>query len=207
MQDHQLPGLCMVVTDTAWIYASRDFNREGGPHLTLEFGDTEVLHLSPMMRPSRSAPTSPSSSRAPSLHGSPRLSNRRLSVGSITPSMAGSYDADSMRLSVRRSNTVTPLTLTHSRVTSTQFAGAPRNRPRSRSRSRSPSWSPLPLPFPSRSRSPSPSRSLYNFHPQSSTHDVVPNPQDTSDGYRRGDFLGEILISPPSRSQTLELSR
>ncbi len=188
------------------IYASRDFNSAGEPHLPLGPGNAEVLHLSPMTGQSQSTPQSPASSLAPSSPGSPRRSDRPLPVGS-TPSITGSHNADSIhgtrQLTIRHLNT--PLTVTHSRVTSTQFAGAP-------SRSRSPSL------FSSRSRSPSPSPSPSpSLHPrpllQSSTQEnsgstqtsnVVPISQDTPEGSRQSSF--DIRVSPPSRSQTLELN-
>src|SRR6266702_7135216 len=180
------------------IYASRDFNRAGEPHLPLGPSNAEVLHLSPMTGQSQSTPQSPASSLAPSLPGSPQRSDRRLSAGSAH-SIASSHNADSIhstrKLTIRHLNT--PLTLTHSRVTSTQFAGAPP------SRSRSPS----PFPFPSRSPSPSPSQYPHPL-PQSSAQessgtqipDVVQIPQDTPEGSRRSSI--DINISPPSRSQS-----
>ena len=196
------PGASGVCEGYSAIYASRDFNNAGEPHLPLGPGNAEVLHLSPIVWQSQSVPHSPSTSRAPSLHGSPRRSDRQLSVGS-TPSQNADGIHGGRQLTIRHLNT--PLTLTHSRVTSTQFAGAP-------SRSRSPSL------FSSRSRSPSPSPSPSpSLHPrpllQSSTQEnsgstqtsnVVPISQDTPEGSRQSSF--DIRVSPPSRSQTLELN-
>ena len=204
-----IPRTSGVCEGYSTIYASRDFNGVGEPHLPLGSGNAEVLPLSPIMGQSQSAPQSPASSLAPSLPGSPQRSDRRLSAGSAH-SIASSHNADSIhgtrQLTIRHTNT--PLTLTHSRVTSTQFAGAPPSRSRSSS--------PFPFSFPSRSRSPSPSPSPSPYPhplPQSSTQegsgstqipDVVPIPQDTPEGSRRSSF--DIRVSPPSRSQTLELN-
>ncbi len=179
------PGASGVCEGYSAIYASRDFNNAGEPHLPLGPGNAEVLHLSPIVWQSQSVPHSPSSSRAPSLHGSPRRSDRQLSVGS-TPSIADSIHS-ATQLPIRRLNT--PLTLTHSRVTSTQFAGAPRP-----DRSRSPSPSPFPHspPF------------LQSSTLESSGNTqilgVSPIPQDTSEGSRRSSI--DINVSPPSRSQS-----
>ncbi|KAH9066348.1 hypothetical protein EDB87DRAFT_710442 [Lactarius vividus] len=158
------------------IYASRDFNRAGEPHSQLGPGNPEGLRLSPMTA-SQSLPQSPASSRASSLHGSPRPSDRQLSVGS-NASIADSIHSGA-HLPIRRLNN--PLTLTHSRATSTQFAGAPRP---DRSRPSSPSLFPRhpPLPQTSTLASPSDTQIL----------------RDTSEGSRRSSI--DINISPPSRS-------
>ncbi|KAH9066225.1 hypothetical protein EDB87DRAFT_697661 [Lactarius vividus] len=149
------PGALGVCEGYGVFDASHDFNRAGEPHLAGR------LLLGPIMEQLQSPLVSPSSSHAPSLDGSPRLSNRRFSVRSITPSITGSYNTDNIQSPIRRcSNTVTPLTLTNSRVTLTQFAGT-------RPRSRSPSAS-----FPSRSRPPSPSPIPFQFLPQSSTQEI-----------------------------------
>ncbi len=176
------PGASGVCEGYSAIYASRDFNSAGEPHLPLGPGNAEVLHLSPIMGQSQSAPQSPASSRASSLHGSPRRSVRRLSVDS-TPSIADSTHS-ATQLPIRRLNT--PLTLTHSRVTSTQFAGAPRT-----GRFRSPSPSPFPHP------SPFPQSSTLESSGSTQMPDVSPIPQDTSEGSRRSSF--DIYIPPPSR--------
>ncbi|KAH9071032.1 hypothetical protein EDB83DRAFT_309372 [Lactarius deliciosus] len=152
---------------------------------------------------SQSVPPSPYPSHTPSLHGSLRRSDRRLSASSNTPSITSSYIANDVR------RVPTPLTLTHARVTSTHFAGAPPDRPRSWSRSRSPSQPQSPLP----SLSPLPNL-LPPLHLQSlpessiqesssNTHimNVVPISQDTSEGYLRHD----IMIFPPPRSQSIDL--
>ncbi|KAH9071193.1 hypothetical protein EDB83DRAFT_321597 [Lactarius deliciosus] len=154
------------------IYASRDFNRAGEPHSQLGPSNAEVLHLNPMMA-SQSLPQSPASSRASSLHGSPRPSDRQLSVGS-NASIADSIHSGA-QLPIRRLNN--PLTLTHSRATATQFAGAPRP-----DRSRPPSPSPF-RPLPQSTTLPSPGGAQL--------------PRDTSDGSRRSSI--DINISPPSR--------
>lgn len=204
------PGRCEGYST---IYASRHFNRASEPRLPLGSGSAEALPLSPIVWQSRSAPHSPASSISLSLPGSPRRSNSRLSRGSAS-SIASSHNADSIhstrQLTILHVNT--PLTSTHSRVTSTQFAGVPPGR------SRPPSPIPLPLPvsFPSPTSSPLPSPSpSQHTHllPQSSTPEssgstqisnVVPNSQATSEGSRPSSF--DIRISPPSRSQTLELN-
>jgi hypothetical protein len=195
------------------IYASRHSNRASEPRLPLGSGSAEALPLSPIVWQSQSASHSPASSISLSLPGSPQRSNRRLSGGSAS-SIASSHNADSIhstrQLTILHVNT--PLTSTHSRVTSTQFAGVPPGR------SRSPSPIPIPLPvsFPSPISSPlpSPSPSLQTHPlPQSSTPEssgstqisnVVPNSQATSEGSRPSSF--DIRVSPPSRSQTLETS-
>ena len=198
------PGGCEVYSA---ICASRDFNRAGELGLTLGPGNAEVLPLSPIAGQPQSAPHSPASSLASSLPGSPQPFDRQLPDGSTT-SIPRSHNAD-IQLPIRYLNT--PLTLTHSRTTSTQFAGAP---PRSRTPSPSPQSLPLPqsgtlespAASPGRSRSPSPS--LYQFpqpHPLPQPNlppDVVPNANNTSEGYRQPG----IMISPPSRSQTEDLS-
>jgi hypothetical protein len=202
------------------IHASRDSNRAGEPHFSLGPGSADVLPLSPIAgqwQSAQSAPHSPAPSASSSLPGSPRRSGRRLSSGS-TPSIASSKNADSVRgtrpLTIRHMNT--PLTLTHSRVTSTQFAGVPPARPRSPSPIQipltvafpSPSQSPLPSSSPSPSPSPSPhSHPLpLSSTPESSGSTQISNviPQTISGGSHPSSF--DIRVSPPSRSQTLELN-
>ncbi|KAH8989157.1 hypothetical protein EDB86DRAFT_3081157 [Lactarius hatsudake] len=123
---------------------------------------------------SQSSPQSPASSRASSLHGSPRPSDRQLSVGS-SASIADSIHSGA-QLSIRRLNN--PLTLTHSRATSTQFAGAPRP-----DRSRPPSPSSFPHPPP-----------LFQSSPLANP-DGTQLMRDTSEGSSIN-----INVSPPSRS-------
>jgi hypothetical protein len=195
------------------IHASRHFNGAGEPRFSLGPGSADVLPLSPIagQSQSQSAPHSPASSASLSSPGSPRRSNRRLSRGS-TPPIAGSPNAVSIHsprpLNILHLNT--PLTLTHSRVTSAQFAGVPPTRPRSPS----PIQIPLTVSFPSPSRSPlsspSPSPSLPSHPlpqpstPESSSSTQISNviPQATSERSRRSSFA--IRVSPPSRTQTLE---
>ncbi|KAH9168453.1 hypothetical protein EDB89DRAFT_2231812 [Lactarius sanguifluus] len=161
------------------IHASRDFNRGSEPPLPLEPGDAEVLQLSPMMEESQSVSHIPASSRAPSLHGSPRPSNRQLSAGGAHSIAESVHSAT--QLPTRRLNN--PFTLTHSRATSTQSAGAPRP---DRSRSPSPFSHPLPpLESPGDTQTP----------------DLSPIPRGTS---MRSHHSIDIGISPPSRSQTIE---
>ena len=199
------------------ICASRDPNRSGEPHIRSE--STEVLHLAPIAERSQSAPHSPASSFGHSFLDPPN----RWHPDRDFPGGSSSYiaNADDIQLP-HIPHLSAPLTFTHSRVTSTQFAGAPR-------RSRSPS--PMPHPqahtfppsttldstavtlTPVHSRSPSPLRpsSPLPFPPHpfpqprvldssGSTQipDVVPIPHDTEEGYPRPD----IRVSPPSRSQT-----
>jgi hypothetical protein len=123
------------------IYASRDRGRDPSrssePHLPSESGSTRALHLSSgsQCRAVTSAPRSPVSSieiEPPSSPGSPHLSDRPFPGGS-TPSIA---NTDDIQLPYTIPRLDAPLTLTHSRITSAQFAGT------RRSRSRSPS--PLP---------------------------------------------------------------
>lgn len=213
--DHAGPsfaGTSDVYKGYSTIHASRDFNRAGEPHFSVRPGSADVLPLSPVAGQwrSQSRPHSPASSTSLSLSGSPRRSDRPLSRSS-TRSIASSQNADSPRpLTIRHLNT--PLTLTHSRVTSTQFAGVLPNRPRS------PSPMPIPLtvsfpspsqpPFPSRSSPPPPSPHSHPLPqtstPESSGSTQVSNviPQASSEGSCPSSFA--IRVSPPSRSLTLE---
>ena len=206
------PGASGVCEGYSAIYASRNFSRTGEPPSPLGPGNAEPegLSPSPTIGWPQSAPHNPStSSLASSLSVSRQRSDRQLSGGS-TPSVSSSHNADSVRsrtrqLIIRPVNT--PLTLTHSRVTSTQFTGA-------RSRSPSPRLFPTPIKFPSSSlsRSPSPSSPLHTLPLPLSTiqnssigmrnSDVVQD-ASSSEGSRRSSF--DIRVSPPSRSQTLEL--
>jgi hypothetical protein len=201
------PGASGVCEGYSTIYASWDFNRTGEPHLPLGPGNAEALPLGPTIGRPQSASRSPTtSSLASSLPGSPRRSDRQLS-GSRTPSITSSHNADSVhsrtrQLTIRHLNT--PLTLTHSRVTSTRFAGAPPSRPPSPS----PAIFPTPILFP-RSRSPSPSPSprphplpLSTILDSSVSTRISDVAQDTSEGSHPSSF--DIRVSPPSRSQTLE---
>ena len=185
------------------IHASQHFNRASEPHF--EPNNAEVLHLGPIVGQSQSTPHSPASSLAPSLPSS----DRYIPVSS-TSSIA---NADNIQLPpIPHLNT--PLTLTHSRATSTQFAGAPH-----RSRSRSPfplshslpqsSTLESPAASPDHSRSPSPllfSQPLPLPQPNvldSSGSTQIPDvtvPHGSSERYRRP----AIKISPPSRTQTTE---
>ncbi|KAH9020476.1 hypothetical protein EDB85DRAFT_1896190 [Lactarius pseudohatsudake] len=190
-----VPGGCEGYST---IYASWDPNRAGESHIP----------IGPMGRP-QSALQSPALSLR-SLPGSPQRSDRRLSTGS-TPPVAGSHSTDSInggrQSTIRHLNT--PLMLTHSRVTSTQFAGAPPSRSRSPSPSLLP---PLSFPSPSTPPSPSPSPTLHS-HPlplsdiQESSgsariSDVMPILQDPLEGSHQPSV--DIRVSPPSRSRTLE---
>lgn len=201
------PGASSVCEGYSAIHASLDFNGASEPVLPSGPGNTEGFPLSPTIGRPQSAPRSSTPSFASSLHGSPQRSDRRLSGGStlsITSShIANSVHSRTRQLTIRHVNT--PLTLTHSRVTSRQFAGA-----LSRSRSPSPILFPTPhlFPSPSLSRSSSPSTSLPPHPLPLST--IPDNPvstrisdvvQDTPEGSRRSSF--DITIFPPSRSQTL----
>ncbi|KAH9005402.1 hypothetical protein EDB86DRAFT_1440981 [Lactarius hatsudake] len=126
-----------------------------------------------------------------------------------SPSFTNPHNADHIHSAVpfiiHHDNS--PLTTTqHSRVTSTQFAGAHLGRP-PRTPSPSPSL-PFPFPIPSRYRSPpSPSPALYPQHlpPQFSTQESsgdtritdVPILQDDQSSLR-------IIVSPPSGSQSTQ---
>jgi hypothetical protein len=205
------------------IHASRDPNRSSETHLPLEPGSTRVLHLlvGPGMEQSQIAPHSPVSSIEPPSPGSTHLSDRHSPRGS-TSSITNPNEMPLPHIP-HLSN---PLTLTHSRITSAQFAGAPR---RSRPQSRPPSpllppshplpqttpvGTPAASPGPSRSPSPLPSPLLLSKPvplPQSSVHcvlggpgstqipDVGP-PHDSPEGYRQSSIT--IFREPPSRSQT-----
>jgi hypothetical protein len=109
--------------------AVKDSDQSGGPQLPLGPGKGEVLYLAPIMGRSKSAPAS-ESSLGPSSPGSPHHSDRDFSVGSTSHIV----NPDDIQLP-HVPHLSAPLTFTHSRITSTHFAGAPR-------RSRSPS--PLP---------------------------------------------------------------
>ncbi|KAH9161328.1 hypothetical protein EDB89DRAFT_2235156 [Lactarius sanguifluus] len=182
-----------------------------------------------MKAQSQSAPHSPASTHARSLHGSPQLSDRQLSAGSA-PSIADSHYAESIPPPIHYLNT--PLTLMHSRETSTQFGAPSPGRPRSRTtflqsstlaslaaspdHSRPPSLLEYPNPQPHtlpqssipetfavspvHSRPPSP---LVYPYPQ-----LHPLPRSSSlDSTQIPDTESEheIRVHPPSRSQTVEL--
>ena len=167
------------------ICASRDPNRSSEPHLPLEFGGTEVWPLGPIVGQSQtqSAPDSPVSSIEPPSLGSTHLSNRYFFEGGLYPI----DNPDDMPPTHTIPHLNAPLTLTHSRITSTQFAGAPR-----RSRSQSPTPYPLPQPVPL---------------PQSSspggTQMLMPDMEPAHDTTERHHRL-DIMVYPPSRSQTAE---
>jgi hypothetical protein len=147
------------------IHTSQDPNRSSETPLPLEPRRTRVLHLlvGPGVEQSQFVPHSPVSSIEPPSPSSTHLSDRH-SPGGSTPSIANPNEMPLPHIP-RLTN---PLTLTHSRITSTQFAGAPR---RSRPQSQPPSpllhshplpqtvpvRSPTASPGPSRSPSPSPS--------------------------------------------------
>jgi hypothetical protein len=206
----QASGVCEGYST---IYASRDRgrdpNRSSGPRLPSESGSTRALRLTvgSGAGQSLSAPHSPVSvssieieSPSPSsLHPSDRPF-----PGSSTPSIA---NLDDIPIPHHIPRLGAPLTLTHSRITSAQFAGA------RRSRSRSPS----PLPrrhrhgddFPQsatlesdvpsgHSRPPSP------FRPPSPL--LFPEPHrslelpvlDSSGGIQ----IPDVVVSPPSAPET-----
>ena len=110
-----------------------------------------------------------------------------------------------------------PLTMTHSRSTSTQFAGAPRqsrSQSRSRSRSRFPQLPQLntqqiPAASPNHSQPPSPSPSQVSSpRPLTFPEPSVPDsPSSTDVPYGEGSRPPSINILPPSRSQTAEFSQ
>ena len=205
------------------IRASRDHNISNEPPLQSESGSTRGLHIfvGPGAEQSQSVPHtgSPISSIAPSLR-STHLSDRHYHGGS--PSPIANPDDIPLPHNIPRLNA--PLTLTHSRITSTQFAGAPRrSRPQSRPPSPQPYSHPLPQPTPvgspaaslrpSLSPSPSPSQSPLPLpqpvpSPQSSVMGSpgsfqmpmpdVESAHDTSEGSYR------IAVETPSRSQTME---
>jgi hypothetical protein len=219
------PGASGVCKGYSTIYAIRDPNRPSEPQLPLESRSTSELPVSPGAGQSQSAshtgsPVSESSIGPPS-PSSTHHPNRHFLGGGASP-MA---NPDDIPLPHTIPHLTAPLTLTHSRVTSTQFAGAPR---RSRPQSRPPSpllsshpspqptpvGSPAASPRPSRSPSPLPSPSLLSQPlplPQSSVPDgpgstqmPVPDVEptyDTSEGYHR---RPDIMIYPPSRSPTTE---
>ena len=176
------------------IYASRDPNRSSEPHLPLGSGSTEVWPLGPIVGQSQSTPHSSLSSIASSL-SSTHLSDGYYHGGS--PSPIG--NPDDINVDIPWPHIIprldAPLTLTHSRITSTQFAGAPRrSRPQSRPPSPlpySPSPPPQPVPSPQSSVPDSPSSFQMPMPDVESTH-------DPSEGSYR------ISVHPPSRSQTTE---
>ena len=219
-QRPSIAGASGVREGYSTICTSRDFSRAGEPQLPLGPGSAEALPLSPIGGQSQSAPRSPTSSYSFPSPGSPRRSNKRLSRSSAH-SIASSHNADIVHsprpLTIIPFNT--PLTLTHSRVTSTQFAGILPSRPRSPSPKPTPLSFSFPPPSPSQppSRSPSqppsrsPSPSLYSHPlpqlsaPESSSGSTQIShviSQATEEGSRPSSF--DIRVSPPSRSQTLE---
>ncbi|KAF8274371.1 hypothetical protein EI94DRAFT_679489 [Lactarius quietus] len=207
------PGASGACEGYSTVHTSRDPNRS---RLPLGSGSEEFFQLAQFAGPSQSEPRSPASSLGPSLPGSPHHSESHLPGGSTS----------SIQLPhIHHLNS--PLTLTHSRATSMQFAGA-RRRSRSQSRSRSPSLSRFPhshsLPPSSISESPAaspgPSRpptrppSPITFPephlmPQPSVlessgsiqfRNVAPISHDTSEENPGP----SIKISPPSRSQGVD---
>ena len=189
------------------IYASRDPNRSGELHI--RSGSTEVLHLAPIVGQSQSVPPNPSDPPSPS---SSHLSDRHF-PGASTSSIVNPDDIQLPHIPHLNA----PLTLTHSRITSTQFAGAPR---RSRPPSPLPYSHPLsqptpvgsPAASPAPSRPPSPPSSPLPFPqpvplPQSSspggTQMLMPDMEPTHDTTERHHRL-DIMVYPPSRSQTAE---
>jgi hypothetical protein len=197
------------------IHASRTPNRSSETHLPLEPGSTRVLHLLvvPGVEQSQIAPHSPVSSIEPLSPSSTHLSDRH-SPGGSTSSIANPNEMPLPHIP----HLPNPLTLTHSRITSTQFAGAPRpSRPRSRPPSpllpsyplpqTSPVGTPAASPGPSQSPSPIPSH-LQLPQPDPSPHpSVLDSPRtQTPDVERTHDSPEESGITffkvPPSRSQT-----
>jgi hypothetical protein len=208
-------GASEVCGGYSTIYASRDRGRDPSrssePHLLSESGSTRALHLlvGPSVGQSHSAPRSPVSSieiEPPSSPGSPHLSDRPF-PGSSTPSIA---NTDDIQLPYTIPRLDAPLTLTHSRITSAQFAGTRRSRSRSPSplpRSRldrflrsttpesdAPSSHSRP-PSPSPSRSPSPFSFPRPHLPNRLPESVVP---DSSGGIQ----IPDVVISPPSAPDT-----
>ena len=203
------------------IHASRDHNRSNEPPQS-ESGSTRRLHLfvGPGAEQLQSVPhtDSPISSIATSL-SSTHLSDRHYHGGS--PSPISNPDDIPLPHTMPRLNA--PLTLTpHSRITSTQFAGAPRrSRPQSRPPSPQPPSYPLPQPTPlgspaaslgpSRSPSllPSPLPPLQPVpSPRSSVIDSpgsfqMPMP-DVEPAHDPSEGSYRISVHPPSRSQTTE---
>ena len=126
------------------IYASRDPNRSSEPDLPLGSGNTEVWPLGPIVGQLQSTPHSSLSSIAPSL-SSTHLSDRHYHGG--IPSPTANLDDIPLPHTIPRLST--PLTLTHSHITSTQFAGAPRrSRPQYRPPSPQPHFHTFPQPTP-----------------------------------------------------------
>ena len=181
------------------IYAGQDFSRAGGSHLGPD--NAEALHLGPMGQ-SQNAPRSPASSLTPSLPAS----DRRSSVGS-TSIIANAGDIQMPPIPHLSS----PLTLTHSRITSAQFAGSSR---RSRSRSRSPSSLPHSQTFhpsatlQSAAASPSPGHSRASSPFRSPTPLLSPQPhhlpQSSAIDSSSDTQIPDVVIVPPSGPQIAE---
>jgi hypothetical protein len=197
------------------IHASRTPNRSSETHLPLEPGSTRVLHLLvvPGVEQSQIAPHSPVSSIEPLSPSSTHLSDRH-SPGGSTSSIANPNEMPLPHIP----HLPNPLTLTHSRITSTQFAGAPRpSRPRSRPPSpllpsyplpqTSPVGTPAASPGPSQSPSPIPSHLQLPQPNPSPQPSVLDSPRtQTPDVERTHNSPEESGITffkvPPSRSQT-----
>ena len=207
------------------IHASQDYNRSNEPPPS-ESGSTRRLRLglrlfgSPGAEQSQSVPhtDSPISSIAPSL-SSTHLSDRHYHGGSPSP-MA---NLDDIPLPHNIPHLNAPLTLTpHSRITSTQFAGAPR---RSRPQSRPPSPQPPSHPLPQPTTGGSPAASLGPSQPPSPLPSPLPPPQpvplpqssvmgspgssqmpmpDVEPAHDPSEGSYRISVHPPSRSQTME---
>jgi hypothetical protein len=177
------------------IYASRDPNRSSELHLPLGSGSTEVLHLGPIVGQSQ-APHSPTSELQiePPSPSSPQF------PGDSTPFRANAGDMQFPHVPHLNA----PLTLTHSRITSMQFAGAPR-RPRSPSPfSRShltilESAAVSPRSGYSRSLSPPPSR------PPSPLPFSLPHPLHSVRDSSGSIQIPDVAISPPPVLETAEV--
>ena len=139
------PRASGVCEEYSTICASLDFNTAVGFHLQTGPDNAEARHSIVTIGQLQSAPHSPASSLRPSLPGSPHHSDRHFPVDNTSI-----FNADDIPLPPTLH--LNPLTFTHSRITSTQFAGVPR-----RSRSRSPSTYPHSHSYPTlESSAPSP---------------------------------------------------
>jgi hypothetical protein len=140
-QGHHFPGL-RGCEGYSTIYASRDPNRSSEPHLPLESGSTRGFASSSHCGSRCRAVTKRASQPCLVVDWTfitwlSHHSDRHFPGGS-TSFIANADDIQLPHIP----HLSAPLTLTHSRITSTQFAGAPR-----RSRSRSPSPLPPLSPF------------------------------------------------------------
>ena len=207
-------GASGVCEGYSTICASRDPNRSGEPQI--RSGGPEVLLLAPIAEHSQSggAPQSPATPASSFGHSS-LDSPYQWHADRDFPGGSSSFIANAGDIQLPDiPHLNAPLTVTHSRITSAQFAGAPRRSrppsPMSHSQALPPSTMvdsteatltpvhfPSPSPFPPH---PLPQSSVLDSSGSARILDVAPISHDTSEGYPPPEI--RIRVSSPSRSQT-----